>query len=53
MNVVVYCAVRGAHQMDQTGLAEANRMFFCNANTHSERNVKKNYIFTSENVNPF
>lgn len=29
MNIVVQCAVRGAHQVDQTGLAEGHRAALC------------------------
>ena len=47
MNVVVQRAVRGAHQMDQIGLAEGNCVLFCNANkqnTQNKTNVKNDGI---------
>lgn len=53
MYVVVQRAVRRAHQMDQTGLAETNGVLFCDAKAQTNTqqiDEKKIALFASKNL---
>lgn len=50
MNIVVQCAVRRPHQMDQAGLAEANRVLFCNANEKKKKKLEEEEYIATEDI---
>lgn len=50
MNIVVQCAVSRAHQMDQTGLAEANSVLFYMQIQQKKCEEKKQNFFSFKNL---